>query len=655
MNRKLACSLAASAALAAPLISMGDDPTPAPQASQVQTHLRLELKDDVKEVHFVNTNNDPYVYTKVYLLKNVDPYEVSYYLMAAIGGFYNATDNSANNNYGRRVNASTTKVECIKYMDGAGALIVSAEDYRFSDSGKENSMSIDEIVAILDQKGMIYNNNQAYMLYFPKYWDASSLSDVIQKSGLNIAGDHWELQGGMDSVRVDNSLNGLLFYYPTYSKKQFEQVLSLYDRPSPEALITYTVYELSKENDSQIGNDFQNWLNGPGSDLFSAGMNSSRNWNASAMAPVLKSGSSDTKYFNFSPKWSTKYLDFLASKSKAQVVTSGSLSIMNSATGYVGSTTSLPTIVTGAVRGNGGITGSQYVTSALAAADVVKFGGAYTDKGVSLADFTAGAAGSITIVEGVESKYDGNGSSLLNYVYLITVNGSGNIADANGKSLGTKVRAYASSSVAGSMQLNGAAFTWTTGSATDTAYAPFNVQKAPKRNTSIQSISTAGDSYGFVMTLAPTVNEDASTINVAVVNTNLVGMKSDGTVRLSRSEFSTQVSVGNKGERFVIGGISKEQVLRSENGLPWLNSIPGLGWAFSSERESSKKSELVAVIECVPVMPDVAVPAGIMTEISASKTKIDNYGTKLGVIDENDFGFDQFLLDSDKKSLDPLP
>ena len=650
MNRKFVCSLAAGAALAAPLTMLGDAATPSPLQSQVQTHLRLDLKDDVKEVHFVNTNNDPWVYTKVYMLKNTDPYEVRPYLVNAIGGFYDVT-NVANNEYGRRVNASTTKVECVKYMDGVGALIVSAEDYRFTDSGKENSMSIDEIVAILDQKGMIYNNNQSYMLYFPKYWDADSLSTVIQRSGMNVANDQWELQGGQDSVRVDQSLNGLLLYYPTYSKKQFEQMLALYDRPSPEALISYTVYELSKENDSQIGSDFQNWLNGPGSDLVSAGMTSARNWDATQMAPVTKAGSSSTKFFNFSPKWSTKYLDFLASKSMAQVVTSGSLSIMNSSTGYVGSTTQLPTIVTGAVRSNGGITGSRYVQNA-AIGTGVSFGSMATDKNVALADLGA-SAGTITIVEGQESKYDGNGNNEISYVYLITVVGGGNISDANGKSLGPKVRAYSSSQ--STVTISGVAASWTTGSATDTAYAPFAVQKAPKRNTSIQTIVTSGDTYGFEMTLSPTVNEDASTINVAVVNTNMVGMKSDGTVRLSRSEFGTQVSVGNKGEKFVIGGIDKDQVLRSENGLPWLNNIPGLGWAFSSERESHKKSQLVAVIECVPVMPEVAVPAGIMSDISANKTKIENYGTKCGVIDENDFGFEQFLLDVDKKSLDPLP
>ncbi len=645
------------ASLLAPLITMGDDPTPAPAASQVQTHLRLELKDDVKEVHFINTNNDPYVYTKAYVLKNTDPYEVRPYIVNAIGGYYSVVDQAANNNMGRRVNSSTTKVECVKYMDGVGMLLVSAEDYRFAGGGKENAMSIDEIIAIIDQKDMIYNNNQQYMLYFPKYWDASSLATAIQRVGLNVSDDRWELQGGSDAVRVDQSLNGLLFYYPAYSKKQFEQMLALYDRPSPEALISYTVYELAKENDSQIGMDFQTWLNGPGSDLMGAGMEASRNWSYANMAPAAaKTGSSNANYFNFSPKWNTKFLDFLAVKGSAQVVTSGTLSVMNSAEGYVGSTIRLPTITTDAVaRDNGGITAVRYFRNyAMTGAFTSDVSPTVVTNGVALNATQAGtgAGATVTIVEATVVKASGQPTGTVT-VYEYYMQTTGSFVDANGKNLGTKIRAVSNAQV--TFRDAGTDIGWTTATQTDPMYAYVSMQKAPKRNTTIQTLTTAPDAYGFEMTVVPTVNEEASTMTVAMVNTNLVGFNSDGTARTSHSDVKTQVSVGNKGGKFVIGGLEKEQVLRSENGLPWLNNIPVLGWAFSSERESHKKSQLVAVIECVPVVPEVTVPAGIMTEISKAKEKIANYGVKAGPIDENDFGFEQFILDSDKKSLDPLP
>ena len=666
------CAVFAACALKA------DDPTPSPLQSQVQTHLRLEIKDDVKEVHFINTNNDPYVYTKVYSLKYADPYEIQPYLQNSIGGYCNAADNTVNNDYGRRVNTSATKVECIKYMDGLGMLVVSAEDYRFTDSGKENAMSIDEIVAILDQPDISYNDSLGNMLYFPKYRAADKLVDAIRRSGMNGADESkWELEGGADSVRVDSGLNGLLFTYSTYSKKNIETMLALYDRPNPELAVTFTVYEVAKENDSQIGDDFQSWLNGPGSDLFSVGATSARNWDASNMIPS-KTGSSNTKFVNFSPKWSTKYLDFLSSKGSAQVVTSGTLSLMTGTTGYAGSTCRLPTITTGAARGNGGITAVRYYKYSGALANVT-FGAVTgydssnqpivvdviptTAKGVSMTDylFPAGGNGNFTIVEAQTNKTNTNGDNVVGYYYSIEASSGANMQDANGKNLGNKAKAYSSSQISLAVTAPtgtdpyGAAVTWTTGNATDNQYASLAMQKAPKRNTTIQTVASAGDNYGFEMTLIPTVNEESSTLSVEMINTNLVGFNSDGSIRTNRSHVKTQVSVANNGQKFVVGGLDKEQVVRSETGLPWLNNIPVLGWAFANEKESHKNSQLVLVMECAPVMPYVALPAEVMSKISETKNKIDNYGVKAGPIDENDFGFEQFILDGEKKSLDPLP
>ncbi len=680
MNIRYACRMAVGAgAILAALALRADSPTPSPLQSQVQTHLRLELKDDIKEVHFINTNNDPYVYTKAYVLKNADPYELRPYIVNAIGGYY-GTDNLPNNEYGRRVNASTTKVECVKYMDGVGMLIVSAEDYRFTDGGKENAMSIDEIIQTLDQPNVVYNDGLGNMLYFPKYRNANSIATAIQRSGMNGAVEsQWELDGGQDSVRVDTSLNGLLFTYSTYSKKDIETMLALYDRPNPELAVTFTVYEMEKENDSQLGNDFQSWLNGPGSDLFSAGLNSSRNWSAATMSPSPGNlGSSTAKYFNFSPRWSTKYFDFLAVKGSAKVVTCGTLSIMNGSTGYAGSTIRIPTITTGASRANGGITAVRYYKYSGALANV-SFGVVTgydsnnnpitedvipaTSKGVYMTDylFPAGGTGSFTIVEAQTNKTDGNGNNVVSYCYSIEASSGANMQDANGKNLGNKVKAYSSSQISLSVTAPagtdpyGSPVTWNTGSASDLQYASIPTQKAPKRNTSIQTLASAADSYGFEMTITPTVNKEAATMTVEMVNTNLIGFNSNGSARTSRSNVKTQVSVGCNGDKFVIGGLEKEQVLRSENGLPWLNNIPVLGWAFANEKESSKKSQLVLVMECAAIMPYTPMPAEIMSKISETKTKIGNYGVKAGPIDENDFGFEQFLLDSEKKSLDPLP
>ena len=47
------------------------------------------------------------------------------------------------------------------------------------------------------------------------------------------------------------------------------------------------------------------------------------------------------------------------------------------------------------------------------------------------------------------------------------------------------------------------------------------------------------------------------------------------------------------GETIVIGGIYTEQSSEDESGIPYLRSIPGLGWLFKAKREVSQRAELL--------------------------------------------------------------
>lgn len=156
-----------------------DVPTPAPMATQVQPQLNVQIGRETEQITFVNTNNDPYVYTKVYKLKHADPYEIRPYVMAAIRS--------------RRVDTSVTKVEAVKYQDGTGMLLVSAEEYRFFPV--ENGMSLDQIIEMLDRPNLASEAGRRFFLYYPKYFDSVTLAGLIRKVGMQHAGDNAELQG----------------------------------------------------------------------------------------------------------------------------------------------------------------------------------------------------------------------------------------------------------------------------------------------------------------------------------------------------------------------------------------------------------------------------------------------------------------------------
>ena len=159
-------------------------PTPAPLPTQVQPRLNVQIGKETEEITFVNTNNDPFVYTKVYILKHADPYEIRPYIMSAIRS--------------RRVDTNLTKVEAVKYADGTGMLIVSAEEYRFKPV--ENGMSIDAIVTELDKPDLKSEEGRKYFLYYPKYFDSISLAKLIRQVGMIRSGDSVELDGGIDAV-----------------------------------------------------------------------------------------------------------------------------------------------------------------------------------------------------------------------------------------------------------------------------------------------------------------------------------------------------------------------------------------------------------------------------------------------------------------------
>ena len=53
-----------------------NNPTDGYGSSTVQTQIRVDLKETDEAVHFVRGNTDPFVITKLYELKNANPYAI---------------------------------------------------------------------------------------------------------------------------------------------------------------------------------------------------------------------------------------------------------------------------------------------------------------------------------------------------------------------------------------------------------------------------------------------------------------------------------------------------------------------------------------------------------------------------------------------------
>ncbi len=506
----------------------GYDPT------RIEAWMTINVKDDTKVVHFIRDNNDPRVVTKTYLLKNVDPYEFRDYLRQMVQSKrvgnatlqqqypgnttsrpYVATESApvltsanAQPSYTPAVQlGSNTAVECLKYVDGTGLLIVSAEEYRFHDN--ENGIGIDSLVAMLDNPDLgPLNYGSQMFIYLPKFVPAKNLMPLIENMGMNIS-DVTELWQGQDLVAYDPDLNWLIFDVENYSCYNIATMLGKYDVPIPQVRLKIQVYEINSENDDKIGLDFQAWKNNEGADLFSVGGRYRNNWEAMYSGNVMPSkliGSERTSYYNFNPKWNSRYIDFLESRGEAHVIHSGELVIRNNYPASLACTTQM----------------------------------IYIDTSTPVPDATTPSA---------DDPY-----RVGPYKLLSTIIGHA-IAENEDIAVG-------------------------------------------KGNQQITTVSTS--EFGFTLNVNNvSVNLNETLFDITVSNSNLLGFQSNGAPRISNGNSVTQtVSLPYGKDSFVIGGLAKQEQVKSQTGIPWLMDIPYLGYIFSSESTSVKTSELIVVGKC---------------------------------------------------------
>ena len=592
----------------------------------IQPQIRLNLENDTDKVHFIRNNTDPYVVTKVYEVKNTDIYELRPFVIAAVRS--------------KKITQDNTYVETIRYNNGASFLIVSAEADRFGK--QENGQGIDEIVKTLDQPKLFNSSGTARYLYFPKYRNANDLKNLLTNVGATTTynpgatgvpfynmDSSWELQQGRDVITVEESLNALFLATPTWSKKIIDSMLQYYDQPILQTEIKFTIYEIYAENDGKLGADFQDWKNNDGVDLLSVGGRYRSNWASTFAGGIDQNGSNKTQFFNFNPKWNSKYLDFLVSKGKAKVKNSGNVLVKNNETAIINATTR--------------VFYDQYVPS--------------NDK--TLAQYVTAPVGSK--VYGTKPA-----APVLNDYYFNANNNDTAIKFATAATTATSVSAvkissggvvrYQLASIGadfyspGDLGLQTTADNFTlykyvgvynpvTGANDPTWVAQpwiddINVAKGPTINT------LPSGAFGFVMTVQPQICQNATDLAVTINNSSLIGWKSNGDPRIANSDtINTDIQIGNKGNRFVIGGINKETVVRSVSGVPFLRELPGLGWLFSTESESTKKSQLVVAV----TVETRSIFAQLTEAVSDSIKKIDKGTENAGL--KNQWGYDQYLID----------
>ncbi len=586
-------AVAVIAAAASCAVWAGDASAPYAD-SKIDARLNVTVDKDTQVIHFVRDNVDPDVVTKTYILKHADPYELRGYLREMVQS--------------RKVDASDTGIQAVKYSDGTGIIMVSAEDYRFEDS--ENGQGIDSIIAELDKPKVVSKTGQDMYLYLPKYRSAKELRSMVRAAGADVADDVTENVGGSDRICVDGDLNLMFCKTTQFSRKNIGNVLKNYDTPYPEVRAKITVYEIYAENDAKLGLDFQAWKNNDGIDLFNGGARFMQNYASDGSGLVKGGGWSDTKYFNFNPKWNTKYIDFLTSRGKAKILHSCELTARNNTVAEMERTSQVFLPVAEKADDREFVESYIYVEDALPNADFEL--SARTSGGEKI-EITAPGEVTLTVLKLAKNSPE-------KYILRIE-NGTFTV---NGRDAGKKVEA----AYAGVVQ-DGEAVEFSS-----------NNIAAMKGNV----INTEGsDEFGFKLTMTPSISEKATMLDISVSNSSLIGYKSSGEARIQQGAVvENSFMISNEGTKLVIGGIEKRDVVSVSGGVPLLKDLPLLGWIFSTESESTKKSQLLVVAEVIPVRPGEKMDQKTSDEIQKIDRKLENAGVS------NTFGYRQLLVDSDR-------
>ena len=532
--------------------------------SNVQAQLKIDVKDGVGEVKVIRDNTDPFVITKPYVLKHADPYAVRGYLEAAVSA--------------RSVSTSPVQVTAVKYADGSGVVLVSAEEYRFADS--KAGKGIDGIVATLDRPNLSFLPEADVHVYFPRISRAANLRDMLLKVGSSELDPEFAVSP--DCVMVDAELNALIVKAPEWSWNEMKTMLEQYDRAVPEVKVTYRIIEIYAENDDRIGVDFQSWKNNDGIDLFSTGTVIRRNWGTFFTSGVQDTGNNRTSYWNFNPKWNTRYLDFITSIGKAKCLAQGVLVAQNRmvssiqvSSGFFYDRTYYTAGATSIAEGTGEFAYTDPNPDTIQRESTTKI----MPYGTLVDMYSDAGSTAILRPDGYTMRMMGTQTTTNTYGDVrAKVTGNDNLTDLLAKYLTGYVKA------------NGAIVP---GAYYNTDWNAVNA--APGVIHGWLQYPMVTDGFRVDLRIHPVVTGSAAKLTFDLNSISLLGWNLDGSARTSLSKTGTTFQIGYGSQEFVIGGLKKSESVRGTTGLPFLKDIPVLGRLLSTETESIKQSQLVLV------------------------------------------------------------
>lgn len=335
---------------------------------------------------------------------------------------------------------------------------------------------------------------------------------------------------------VDPEMNAILLYDTPSGIESAEEALTVIDAPVPMVRLDVTIYEVYGANDGRLGLDFHAWKNGPGRDLFSYGA--------------------------------------FRERQRTSVSVSG---------------TPAPTPNTPINLGTGvGLT--EFTARGTNSSTFLDVPSAYFDFVATKGKGQVKARGTVTVNHGNTATFQ-TGDTILYYHVMDATPGMA------GQTPGPKDLSVNANAIAAAPK---------GGYRTDLIDPTSgNSSKVPKNRTLIARVAdrkTLGGTLmsatdtGVYVNITPAVGTESISMNVTTQVVNHVAYADNGVPVVVERKAATQV-VAADGQEIVLGGLVYETPINAANKVPFLGSVPILGYLFGGETKQSNKRLVVVAIK----------------------------------------------------------
>jgi type II secretory pathway component GspD/PulD (secretin) len=155
----------------------------------------------------------------------------------------------------------------------------------------------------------------------------------------------------------------------------------------------------------------------------------------------------------------------------------------------------------------------------------------------------------------------------------------------------------------------------------------------------------AGETAGLKLTITPVIAEREISLDIETFLVSHVGFDSAGAPLVNDRSFNTRVQCVD-GQEVVLGGFTRETVQARSDKIPFLGSLPLLGYLFGGEGNRTERRH-VTVVLTPHVVKDFSGMRIEGTKIDAALIKSKAMREQAAEVPHTDVGFDQWLLDAE--------